>query len=238
VTFTPPITPERYWREVCRTIGQGRFEFGLADLFVCAADQFPGHEGLQKLTGARRRKETRVLCLLASPTDEARLRLEVEHRDLLHVVARATHPFGLVVHPATRTADIIPVLLHAEPTIVHFAGHGEMDGALLFESHGGTAAPVSIKALASVFESLGGLDAVVLNSCYSGRHAEALLAGAGAVLGSRAAIGDDCATAFSRAFYTALGAGRPVNDAYAVACGQLEIDGCPTEALRFVTRDA
>jgi hypothetical protein len=179
-----------------------------------------------------------VLCLLASPTDEARLRLEVEHRELLHVVARATQPFGLVVHPATRTADIIPVLLNAEPTIVHFAGHGATGGALLFESAGGTAAPVSIGALASVFKSLGGLDAVVLNSCYSGRYAEPLLESADAVLGCGAAIKDTCAIAFSRAFYTALGAGRSVGDAYGLARDQLGIDGCPTDELRLVTRDA
>ena len=238
VAFTPPITPEQYWRSVCRTIGQGRFEFVLEDLFACAAGQFPGHNGLQSLTGIQARKETRVLCLLASPTDEARLRLEVEHRELLHVVERATQPFGLVVHPATRTADLIPVLLNAEPTIVHFAGHGEAGGTLLFESDGGTAAPVSIGALARVFKSLGGLDAVVLNSCYSGRYAKVLLDSAHAVLGCGAAIEDACAIAFSRAFYTALGAGRSVGDAYALARDQLDIDGYLTDELCMVSRDA
>jgi len=238
VAFTPPITPEQYWRSVCRTIGQGCFEFALEDLFACAAGQFPGHDGLRAFTGIHARRATRVLCLLASPTDEARLRLEVEHRELLHVVARATQPFGLVVHPATRTDDIIPVLLNAQPTIVHFAGHGKAEGALLFESDGGIAAPVLIGALASVFKSLGGLDAVVLNSCYSGRYAEALLDSADTVLGCGAAIEDACAIAFSRAFYTALGAGRSVSDGYALARDQLDIDGCRTDELRLVTRDA
>jgi len=221
----------QYWRAVCEEIDRGAFAFDLIWLLQGAALAYPGNAELRALialVGGGPRPNggpMRLLMLMASPTDETRMRLEAEHREL-RALARA-HGDRLQVEasPATRAADIIPELLRFGPTAVHFAGHGTPDGELLFEDEHGRAVPVSVEVLAKVFLACGPLVCAVFNSCYTGRYGPSMLDVAEFVVGAREPITDRQAIAFNGGFYAALGDGRAVPDAFGVGSAALLLAG-------------
>ncbi|GAA0252378.1 hypothetical protein GCM10010492_61130 [Saccharothrix mutabilis subsp. mutabilis] len=229
----PPdsLPPERFWREVCRRIDHGGFPLDLETLLLAAAEWYPGNAELRRLLAGS--GPGRALCLLASPTNAARVRLEVEHRTILEASAQLRN-LSVVVNPATRVRDIVPALLAAQPDLVHFAGHGTPDGSLLFEDDAGHAAPVAVDDLARTFAVLDELRCVLLNSCYTAAYAHALRSRAEAVVGSTIPLGDACATAFTRGFYTALGHGGTLRRAYDAGLAEMGLGGCPVSGMRYL----
>ncbi|MGN5381465.1 effector-associated domain EAD1-containing protein [Streptomyces lasalocidi] len=89
--FGGPLPAASWWRTVCRTVDQGRFAgITLGDLVTAATARFPGHEGLAALAGqGAANAGLRVLCLMAAPLDEARLRLGAEQRVVQDAAARS-----------------------------------------------------------------------------------------------------------------------------------------------------
>jgi hypothetical protein len=75
-----------------------------------------------------------ILVLAASPLDQARLRLDVEVREIEEGLRRSKNrdQINLQSRWAVRINDLRRVLLDVEPQIVHFCGHG-VDEGLIFE---------------------------------------------------------------------------------------------------------
>jgi hypothetical protein len=155
------------------------------------------------------------------------LRLDHEYR-AIELALRHVEPqkrFDLHSQPAVRPADLQSALLYYRPRIVHFSGHGEVDGIYL-ENEAGRPHKVKGHALARIFGALKAhIRCVVLNACYTQDQAEAIAKDIDCVVGMSAAIGDKAAIQFSPAFYQALGFGSSVREAFDLACAQIDLAG-------------
>ncbi|MEV8032358.1 CHAT domain-containing protein [Streptomyces sp. NPDC086182] len=243
--------PSHWWFGAFTEMYRGAFEpHSLQETVAAAAARFPGEPTLAHLAGevaatapgsgpgsVETPGPLRVLVFLADPTDHARLRLQAEERILREI--REPARLDVTVCPAARATDVLPALLDARPDVVHFSGHGSVDGMLIFEDALGGSAPVSARALGRAFEAADSdtaLKCVVLNSCYTGAYGEALSESSWAVIGSTQALGDECALAFTRGFYQALAKGRELSSAYALALAEVALSGFPEDEFRFLPR--
>jgi hypothetical protein len=159
----------------------------------------------------------KVLFLSSDPSDESRLRVDKELRDIRErlQMSRLRDKFVLESRGAVRTGDITQAIFDVEPQIVHFSGHGTRSGDLCFEDISGKLKTVKPEALAALFEiESENVECVILNACYSKSQAEAIAQYIPYVIGMSQAIGDDAAIAFSTGFYKALGANRTIEQAY------------------------
>ncbi len=171
-----------------------------------------------------------ILLLAASPVDQAKLRLDVEAREIDEGLRRSEYrdQFQLKKQGAVRTDDLRRALLDTKPQILHFCGHGTGEDGLVFEDQQGKTQLVSTEALANLFELFAGeIECVVLNACYSEVQAKAIVQHVGYVIGMNKAIGDKAAIKFSIGFYDALGGGRSVEDAYKFGCNAIQSEGIP-----------
>lgn len=171
-----------------------------------------------------------ILFLAADPTNEARLRLGQELREVQEKLqlSRERDRFKLESRHSVRPHDISQALLDVSPSIVHFSGHGASSGALYFENLTGQAQPVGPAALAALFEQFASqVQCVLLNACYSATQAQAIAQHIPYVIGMNRDIGDDAAMAFAIGFYQALGAGRKMEDAYKLGRTQIMLQGIP-----------
>ena len=179
-----------------------------------------------------------ILLLAASPVDQAKLRLDVEAREIEEGLRRSQHrdQFQLQKQGAVRTDDLRRALLDTQPQILHFCGHGTGEDGLVFEDQQGKTQLISTDALANLFELFADqIECVVLNACYSEVQAKAIVQHVGYVIGMTKAIGDKAAIGFSIGFYDALGGGRSVEDAYRFGCNSIQLAGI-TEHLTPVLK--
>jgi len=172
-----------------------------------------------------------ILFLAADPTNESRLRLGEEFREIQEKLklAKFRDRFTLELPQlSVRPSDISQALLDTQPQIVHFSGHGTPTGELCFEDLAGKAHSIEPDALAALFEQFScQVNCVVLNACYAEIQAKAIAKHIKYVIGMNQAIGDKAAIAFAIGFYQALGGGRSIEDAYRFGCIQIQLHGIP-----------
>ena len=189
---------------------------------------------VQKIDNRKDRLTTphqiKILFLTADPTDESRLRLGEEFREIQEKLQQAEFRDRFKLHQrmSVRPVDISQALLYVKPQIVHFSGHGTATGALCFENQTGKAHPIQPDVLAELFEQFANqVDCVLLNACYSETQAKAIAKYIKYVIGMNQAIGDEAAITFSIGFYQALGAGRTIEEAYKLGRAQIGLQGIP-----------
>jgi hypothetical protein len=172
-----------------------------------------------------------ILFLAADPTNESRLRLGEEFREIQEKLklAKFRDRFTLELPQlSVRPSDISQALLDTQPHIVHFSGHGTPTGALCFEDLAGKTHPIDPDALAALFEQFSGqVNCVILNACYAEIQAKAIAKHIKYVIGMNQAIGDKAAIAFAIGFYQALGGGRSIEEAYKFGCVQIQLQNIP-----------
>lgn len=175
-------------------------------------------------------ESTSILFLAADPTDDARLRLGEELREIQDMLqhGRQRERFTLHQRLSARPGDISQAILDVTPQIVHFSGHGTEAGELCFEDERGGTLPIKPEALASLFEVLGGkVQCVVLNACYSEAQARAIAEHVDLVVGMNQEVGDPAAVAFSVGFYQGLAAGCSIEEAFQLGCVQIRLRNIP-----------
>ncbi len=130
-----------------------------------------------------------ILILSANPKDTARLRLDEEVREISEGLKRSKHRDQFIIHQqwAVRLRDLRRAMLDYEPEIVHFCGHGEINGIML-EDEQGNAILVDPDALAGLFKLFTHIECVILNACYSQKQAEAINRYVQYVIGMRQGI--------------------------------------------------
>ncbi len=173
-------------------------------------------------------KVVTILFLSADPSDQARLRLGEEIREIDHALRLAEYRdrFEFEQHHAVRTQDVQEYLMRHKPDIVHFSGHGTSAGQLIFEDDAAGSRPISARALGNLFKLLhDNIKVVVLNACYTEVQAAAIAEHICCVVGMSGAISDDAAKKFSPAFYSALGFCRSVKTAFELACTAIDWEG-------------
>lgn len=124
---------------------------------------------------------------------------------------------------------LIEELLNYDPQILHFSGHGSPNSSLIFKNENtGQIEEVPPSALSNVFKILGHkIDLVFLNACYSEKQAKAISKHVNCVIGMSNAVSDKAAIEFASTFYSSLGFGKSVKEAFELAKVQLELLGIP-----------
>jgi len=225
-----------FWTQVVLQLERGAVIDGFGRLLSAAQEDHPGDRRAATLRVEFRmegRGPVTVLALFADAHRRPGLRIDEESRLLTEIAAGG----GIEVHTrhAVRTSDIQQALLGVKPRILHFGGHGTLDGLLEFDGGDRRPAEVAPTDFARVIAAAsdGPLEAVVLNSCYTGANAAAFRGATRAVAGAVDALPDNCALAFARGFYTSVAAGQPVEKAYENGTAQAGIVGCDTGGLHF-----
>jgi len=167
-----------------------------------------------------------ILFLSANPTETARLRLDAEARAIDERLRQGDASGRFVLHQqwAVRSGDLVDALLSYRPVIVHFAGHGSPDGALVVETVEGRAIALSPAAVAALFAAAPGVRCIVLNACWSDTQASLLAAHVDCVVGMTDEIDDAAAAAFVAGFYRALAAGESVATALDLGRAQIRLE--------------
>jgi hypothetical protein len=171
-----------------------------------------------------------ILVLSANPKNTEQLRLDQEMREITNGLERAQNRDEFILKQtwAARPVDARRAMLDYNPNIVHFCGHGAGEEGIALEDDYGQVKLVSSDALAGFFELFADkVECVVLNACYSEAQAEAIAKHIPYVIGMKNAIEDKAAIEFAVAFYDAIGAGRPIEFAYKLACSAIQMEGIP-----------
>jgi hypothetical protein len=184
--------------------------------------EFAERDDMKRYSG-----RTRVLFLGACPKDVKRLRLDEEIREIDDALRRSRRRsrFGLHQKHAVTAQEVLQSLLDIGPQIVHFSGHGAPEG-LVLDGQDGRSQALEPNALGDLFEAFAQeVECVVLNACYSAPQGNAIGTHINYVIGFMDAVSDRGAIDFARAFYSALGAGRTIEQAYRIACAALPLLG-------------
>ena len=230
---------DTFWLDLILQVENGIIQDGVHKLLSQMIEDFPGRRAeIERLITGRSRP-LRVLCLFANPAETGRLRLDQEER-----ILRQIHEQGgihLISRHFVQPDDIIPALFREKPDILHFAGHGGRNGLLLLQKTDGSGAPVKAADVASAIRSTARiLECVILNSCFTADNAELFRGAAHAVAGSTSRLSDQCALSFAHGFYTALGAGSTVRNAFDAGVATMNLNLCDSAGMRFLpfTRDS
>lgn len=214
-------------REVARAVINGSNATQIREVVrSILKEEFPD---LSQAENSQSLSRKTILVLASSPTNEARLRLDKELREIDEGLRRSQHREKFTLQPkfAVRPDDLRRALLDFNPQIVHFCGHGSGENGLILENDAGLAQLVPTQALANLFKRFAtrGLECVVLNACYSEFQANAIAEHIDYVVGMNSAIGDDAAIKFAVGFYDELGAGWSFEDAYNGGCDAIALQG-------------
>lgn len=161
-----------------------------------------------------------ILFLAASPRDLEPLRTDQEFA-LIEQELRLSpsrQNFRLVSQVAVQLADVSRALVHHQPQIVHFSGHGDGEGGIYVEDALGRSKPVRSDGLAAILGAFSDtVQCVVVNACGSEPLAKAIFQHIDQVIGMRYPVADNAAVRFSVAFYQAVFGGSPVRRAFKLA---------------------
>src|SRR5262249_5394509 len=151
----------------------------------------------------------RILCLSADPKGFQAKLLDREVRTIEGALLETDlrDRFNLRQEFTAQLVSLQSALLRQKPEIVHFRGHGALDGLFLEDETGQL-----VRAQGSRIARLLGnfnrqVRCVVLNACYSKDQAEAIAQNIDCVVGTPSAIGAH-ASRFAGTFYRALAFGN------------------------------
>ena len=121
--------------------------------------------------------------------------------------------------------ELIRQIQNYDPQIIHFSGHGSPENALIFKNENtGQSEEVPQSKLSDLFEILVkeiDIDLVFLNACFSEKQASGIGNHIKCVIGMSDAIPDQTAKEFAVTFYSSLGFGRSIKNAFDLAMAQL-----------------
>jgi hypothetical protein len=184
---------------------------------------------------------TKILFVASNPEDVTQLALDEEIRSISARIREAKFRDSLDLKSAwaTRPNDLLRELNEHQPSIVHFSGHGSRAGELLLMNDARQVQRVNPRALTDLFTTLkDNIRLVVLNACYSKVQGKAIAKVIDCVVGMNTAIGDKAAITFAAAFYSALGFGRSVKEAFEQGLVSLKLESIPEASTpKLLTRE-
>lgn len=164
-----------------------------------------------------------ILFLSASPKDESRLRVDEECKKIENGLAKSSERDSLCFIPkfAIDFEGASEAILKIEPVIVHFSGHGNIEG-VAFENEAGVSKLIKKESLFRLFELYKDkLECIVLNACESQELAIDFSNLGLYVIGMNDSISDIGAISFSVGFYQAIGGGKDVMFAFKLGLAHL-----------------
>ena len=174
----------------------------------------------------------KVLFLAANPQDQTQLRLDEEIRAITERIRASAYrdSVELVSRWAVRPADLMQALNEHRPHVVHFSGHGTAAGDIVLQADDGGAKLATQEAIVATMSTMtDNIRLVIFNACFSSEQAQAVTRYVDAAVGMNAAIGDEAARVFAAQFYSAIGFGRSVQQAFDQARALLLLEGIPED---------
>ena len=184
-----------------------------------------------------------VLLAFADP-DKDLQNLKVERRYLREIMeqARSKGLCDYIILPDANLTDIARELERAENqnriAIFHYAGHANSK-LLVLVSEEGEKQPTEAKGLAAMLQQQSTLRLIFLNACSTERQVEKMrekMPHANIIATSRA-IEDLVAVTFAQEFYSRLGAGAGIQDAYERATQKIKANPHQTNFRKAVLGD-
>ena len=180
-------------------------------------------------------KPITILFLSANPSETIPLNL-IKECNVINQKIRASSNrelFKLEIRHDISIKWLIEELLNYNPQILHFSGNGSKKNSLIFMNEKtGEIEEVPAIALSNLFKILSNnIDLVFLNACYAEKQARAIAEHVKCVIGMSDAISDDAAIEFASTFYSSLGFGKSIKDAFDLAKVQLELLAIPENAI-------
>ncbi|MGH4017272.1 MAG: CHAT domain-containing protein [Pseudonocardiaceae bacterium] len=182
-----------------------------------------------------------TVLMLQAGTPREEMDLAEEHRLVNLAVSRAPYRDALAVHveQAVRPGDLSYLLLHHQPSVVHFSGKGTPESGVLLRSDDGGLVPIEARGLRRLIEqTCPQPQLAVVNSCWSSELARELAIACGCAVGMTAQLPDSTGVAFATELYQAIAFGQSVGRAVATARAALELHGVyRPEVVQLVSRD-
>ena len=173
-----------------------------------------------------------VLFLAANPDDTDHLKLDEEARAIQEMIRKSDHRDSIrfVSRWAVRPMDVLQAINEERPTVVHFSGHGSREGCLVLQKDDGTVKLVGPDAIAAAMATAAdSVRLVFFNACFSEEQAQKVVAHVDAAIGMRTSIGDEAARVFAAQFYSAIGFGKDLDNAFKQGKAALLLEGIPEE---------
>ncbi len=159
----------------------------------------------------------KVIFFAANPVDQDSLRLGDEIREITEKIRASEHrdSVELISKWAVRPNDLLQALNEHNPQIVHFSGHGSDTDEIVFQDNNGETKLVSKSAIVELVKAMAGdIRVIVFNTCFSAGQAAAVTQHVDVAIGMNDSIGDEAARVFAAQFYSAIGFGRSVGEAF------------------------
>lgn len=173
-----------------------------------------------------------VLFLAANPIDTTSLRLDAEARAIQETIRKSEYRDTLRFETrwAVRTSDILQAINEVNPDVIHFSGHGALNGDLAFENINGKMKLVSKEAMTQTIMTLSDkVKLMFFNACFSSTQAQSIVEYVDAAIGMNTSIGDKAALVFASQFYSSIGFGKDIKTAFDQAKAALMLEGIPEE---------
>ncbi|WP_223670186.1 CHAT domain-containing protein [Xanthomonas citri] len=156
-----------------------------------------------------------------------RLLLDEEVRAIQHNLRLSEHRDSVEFQSrwAVRPGDLFQALNEIKPTIVHFSGHGSSEDELVLQDDLGNAKFVSKQAIVQTIALVSDAARLVFfNTCFSYEQARACTEHVDAAIGMNSSIGDEAARIFAGQFYSAIGFGLSIPQAFQQAKARLLLE--------------
>lgn len=184
----------------------------------------------------------KIVFLAANPIELPELELSLEAKkieDKLRGTPSASR-FRFTSIWRASPDDLVDMFFEAgpPPAILHFAGHGNLDGTLNLQVSDGRAHPVAPEALAELVAARPPEQRprlVIFNACYSVTAARAMCPYVDAVVGMRSAVADEAAMRFAVQFYRALAHRDSLQTALDTARAALRVFNLPGHDMPQLT---
>ncbi|MEM7757372.1 MAG: DUF5050 domain-containing protein [Cyanobacteria bacterium P01_A01_bin.40] len=170
---------------------------------------------------------TNILVLASNPQGTQQLRLNPEIREIEDALDQGQKGdrFDLRSRVAVRVDDLQKSISKSKARVVHFCGHGAGSPGLVLETDSGQQQLLNTNAIADLFALFKNqVECVVLNACYSEEQAKEIRKYINYVIGTKRAIRDDAAIAFSKGFYEALGNGETISKAFEFGKNRIQLE--------------
>jgi len=176
--------------------------------------------------------KTKILFFASNPQNTTVLSLDEEARSINKKIRESEFRDSLefITRWAVRPSDLLDELNQHRPTIVHFSGHGSGEDGLILTDDRGQPESVSTDALRALFSVVkDNIRVIALNACFSEVQGRAISEVIECVVGMSKSIGDEAAISFAAYFYSALGYGRSVKEAFEQGKVALMLEGISEE---------
>ena len=177
-------------------------------------------------------KNITVLFLASNPINTQQLRLDEEVHSIQEKIRLSDYRDSIKFESrwAVRPSDILQTINELNPTIIHFSGHGTINGDLVLQNPDGSTKIVTKKAMTATISTLSNtIRLVVFNACFSESQAIEAVEHIEAAIGMSDAIGDEAARIFASQLYSSIGFGHSLKKSFKQAKAALLLEGISEE---------